>query len=90
MPPPKVAPRAVAGAIVSALKRGLEDVFVGDPVVATKWKVATLQNWLAHPAQSLTFHVDRGKLRRHRLFEPIAREYLAWSHLANWTRMRSP
>jgi hypothetical protein len=37
-----------------------EDVFVGDPVVATKWKVATLQNWLAHPAQSLTFHVDRG------------------------------
>ncbi|KWV47688.1 short-chain dehydrogenase [Bradyrhizobium macuxiense] len=30
VPPPKVAPRAVAGAIVSALKRGLEDVFVGD------------------------------------------------------------
>jgi NAD(P)-dependent dehydrogenase (short-subunit alcohol dehydrogenase family) len=30
VPPPKVAPRAVAHAIVSALKRGLEDVFVGD------------------------------------------------------------
>jgi short-subunit dehydrogenase len=30
VPPPKVAPRAVASAIVSALKRGLEDVFVGD------------------------------------------------------------
>ena len=30
VPPPKVAPRAVANAIVSALKRGLEDVFVGD------------------------------------------------------------
>jgi NAD(P)-dependent dehydrogenase (short-subunit alcohol dehydrogenase family)/uncharacterized OB-fold protein len=30
VPPPKVAPRAVANAIVSALKNGLEDVFVGD------------------------------------------------------------
>jgi NAD(P)-dependent dehydrogenase (short-subunit alcohol dehydrogenase family)/uncharacterized OB-fold protein len=30
VPPPKVAPRTVATAIVSALKRGLEDVFVGD------------------------------------------------------------
>jgi NAD(P)-dependent dehydrogenase (short-subunit alcohol dehydrogenase family) len=30
VPPPKVAPRAVASSIVSALKRGLEDVFVGD------------------------------------------------------------
>jgi len=30
VPPPKVAPRAVASAVVSALKRGLEDVFVGD------------------------------------------------------------
>jgi len=30
VPPPKVAPRAVATAIVSALQRGLEDVFVGD------------------------------------------------------------
>ena len=30
VPPPKVAPRAAATAIVSALKRGLEDVFVGD------------------------------------------------------------
>lgn len=30
MPPPKVAPRAVAEAIVSGLRAGLEDVFVGD------------------------------------------------------------
>jgi NAD(P)-dependent dehydrogenase (short-subunit alcohol dehydrogenase family)/uncharacterized OB-fold protein len=30
VPPPKVAPRVVASSIVSALKRGLEDVFVGD------------------------------------------------------------
>ena len=30
VPPPKVAPRVVANSIVSALKRGLEDVFVGD------------------------------------------------------------
>ena len=30
VPPPKVAPRVVATSIVSALKRGLEDVFVGD------------------------------------------------------------
>jgi NAD(P)-dependent dehydrogenase (short-subunit alcohol dehydrogenase family) len=30
VPPPKVAPRAVANAIVSALKSGREDVFVGD------------------------------------------------------------
>jgi NAD(P)-dependent dehydrogenase (short-subunit alcohol dehydrogenase family)/uncharacterized OB-fold protein len=30
VPPPKVAPRVVANAVVSALKRGLEDVFVGD------------------------------------------------------------
>jgi NAD(P)-dependent dehydrogenase (short-subunit alcohol dehydrogenase family) len=30
VPPPKVAPRVVGSAIVSALKRGLEDVFVGD------------------------------------------------------------
>jgi len=30
VPPPKVAPRAVANAIVSALKGGLEDMFLGD------------------------------------------------------------
>jgi short-subunit dehydrogenase len=30
VPPPKVAPRVVASSIVSALRRGLEDVFVGD------------------------------------------------------------
>jgi NAD(P)-dependent dehydrogenase (short-subunit alcohol dehydrogenase family)/uncharacterized OB-fold protein len=30
VPPPKLAPRMVAGAIVSALKNGLEDMFVGD------------------------------------------------------------
>jgi NAD(P)-dependent dehydrogenase (short-subunit alcohol dehydrogenase family)/uncharacterized OB-fold protein len=30
VPPPKVAPRALANAVVDALKRGLEDVFVGD------------------------------------------------------------
>jgi NAD(P)-dependent dehydrogenase (short-subunit alcohol dehydrogenase family)/uncharacterized OB-fold protein len=30
LPPPKVAPRALANAVVDALKRGLEDVFVGD------------------------------------------------------------
>jgi NAD(P)-dependent dehydrogenase (short-subunit alcohol dehydrogenase family)/uncharacterized OB-fold protein len=29
-PPPKVAPRIVANAIVSALRRGLEDMFIGD------------------------------------------------------------
>jgi short-subunit dehydrogenase len=30
VPPPKVAPGALAKAVVDALKRGLEDVFVGD------------------------------------------------------------
>ena len=30
VPPPKVAPAALAGAVVDTLKRGLEDVFVGD------------------------------------------------------------
>jgi NAD(P)-dependent dehydrogenase (short-subunit alcohol dehydrogenase family)/uncharacterized OB-fold protein len=30
VPPPKVAPAALAGAVVDALRRGLEDVFVGD------------------------------------------------------------
>ncbi|MBO0751908.1 MAG: SDR family oxidoreductase, partial [Bradyrhizobiaceae bacterium] len=30
VPPPKVAPAALAGAVVSALRSGIEDVFVGD------------------------------------------------------------
>ena len=30
VPPPKVAPRAVAEAIVGGLRNGLEEVFVGD------------------------------------------------------------
>ena len=30
VPPPKLAPPALAKAVVSALKQGLEDVFVGD------------------------------------------------------------
>jgi NAD(P)-dependent dehydrogenase (short-subunit alcohol dehydrogenase family)/uncharacterized OB-fold protein len=30
LPPPKVAPRALANAVVTALRNGLEDVFVGD------------------------------------------------------------
>ncbi len=30
IPPPKVAPAALARATVEALRRGLEDVFVGD------------------------------------------------------------
>jgi hypothetical protein len=30
VPPPKVAPGALARAVIDALKRGLEDVFVGD------------------------------------------------------------
>jgi NAD(P)-dependent dehydrogenase (short-subunit alcohol dehydrogenase family)/uncharacterized OB-fold protein len=36
LPPPKMAPEAVAKAIVSALKDGLEDVYPGD--VAQEWK----------------------------------------------------
>ena len=30
VPPPKVAPAALANAVVDALQKGLEDVFVGD------------------------------------------------------------
>jgi hypothetical protein len=30
VPPPKVAPAALARSVVNALQRGLEDVFVGD------------------------------------------------------------
>jgi hypothetical protein len=30
VPPPKVAPKALADAIVDGLKRGLEDIYVGD------------------------------------------------------------
>jgi NAD(P)-dependent dehydrogenase (short-subunit alcohol dehydrogenase family)/uncharacterized OB-fold protein len=40
VPPPKVAPRAVANAMVSALKRGLEDVFVGDVAEEIRQRLA--------------------------------------------------
>jgi hypothetical protein len=30
VPPPKVAPKTLADAIVDGLKRGLEDIYVGD------------------------------------------------------------
>ena len=36
LPPPKLAPEAVAKAIVGALKEGIEDVYPGD--VAQEWK----------------------------------------------------
>ncbi|MBR0751054.1 SDR family NAD(P)-dependent oxidoreductase [Bradyrhizobium jicamae] len=40
VPPPKVAPRAVASAIVSALKNGLEDVYVGDVAEEIRQRLA--------------------------------------------------
>jgi NAD(P)-dependent dehydrogenase (short-subunit alcohol dehydrogenase family)/uncharacterized OB-fold protein len=40
VPPPKVAPRSVANAIVSALKNGLEDVFVGDVAEDVRQRLA--------------------------------------------------
>ena len=43
MPPPKVAPAAVASAIVKALKDGIEDVYPGD--VAQEW----LERWRENP-----------------------------------------
>ncbi|HVL35153.1 MAG TPA: SDR family NAD(P)-dependent oxidoreductase, partial [Burkholderiales bacterium] len=43
LPPPKVAPRALAGAIVSALREGIEDVYPGD--VAQEW----LARWRDNP-----------------------------------------
>ena len=43
LPPPKVAPAALAGAIVKALKEGIEDVYPGD--VAQEW----LERWRDNP-----------------------------------------
>jgi len=43
LPPPKVAPPALAGAIVKALKEGIEDVYPGD--VAQEW----LERWRDNP-----------------------------------------
>lgn len=43
MPPPKVAPGALASAIISALRDGIEDVYPGD--VAQEW----LERWRENP-----------------------------------------
>lgn len=43
MPPPKLSPEALAGAIVKALKEGIEDVYPGD--VAQEW----LRRWRDNP-----------------------------------------
>lgn len=43
LPPPKLAPAALAGAIVKALKEGIEDVYPGD--VAQEW----LERWRDNP-----------------------------------------
>ena len=43
LPPPKVAPAALAGAVVRALRDGVEDVFPGD--VAQEW----LERWRDNP-----------------------------------------
>ena len=43
LPPPKVAPSALAGAVVNALKEGLEDVYPGE--VAQEW----LERWRENP-----------------------------------------
>jgi NAD(P)-dependent dehydrogenase (short-subunit alcohol dehydrogenase family)/uncharacterized OB-fold protein len=43
MPPPKLAPQALASAIVSALKEGIEDVYPGE--VAQEW----LERWRDNP-----------------------------------------
>jgi short-subunit dehydrogenase len=40
LPPPKVAPRAVAAAIVSALRAGLEEVYVGDVAEEIRQRIA--------------------------------------------------
>ncbi|MFN4936526.1 SDR family NAD(P)-dependent oxidoreductase [Bradyrhizobium sp.] len=40
VPPPKVAPRAIAQAIVAALKSGLEDVYVGDVAEEIRQRLA--------------------------------------------------
>ena len=43
LPPPKVAPKALAGAIVKALKDGVEDLYPGD--IAQDW----LARWRDNP-----------------------------------------
>jgi NAD(P)-dependent dehydrogenase (short-subunit alcohol dehydrogenase family)/uncharacterized OB-fold protein len=43
LPPPKVAPSAIAAAIVNALRQGIEDVYPGD--VAQEW----LERWRENP-----------------------------------------
>ncbi len=43
LPPPKVAPAALASAIVKALKEGIEDVYPGD--VAQEW----VERWRENP-----------------------------------------
>jgi short-subunit dehydrogenase len=40
VPPPKLAPEALAKAVVDALRRGLEDVFVGDVAQDVKARLA--------------------------------------------------
>lgn len=41
LPPPKVAPKVVAGAIVTALEKGTEDVFVGDVAEEVRRRLAS-------------------------------------------------
>jgi hypothetical protein len=43
LPPPKLAPQALANAIVNALRAGIEDVYPGD--VAQEW----LERWRDNP-----------------------------------------
>jgi len=43
LPPPKLSPQALAGAIVKALREGIEDVYPGD--VAQEW----LERWRDNP-----------------------------------------
>jgi NAD(P)-dependent dehydrogenase (short-subunit alcohol dehydrogenase family)/uncharacterized OB-fold protein len=43
LPPPKIAPAALAGAVVKALREGIEDVYPGD--VAQEW----LERWRDNP-----------------------------------------
>lgn len=40
VPPPKLAPRALAAAVIDALRRGLEDVFVGDVATDIRARLA--------------------------------------------------
>jgi hypothetical protein len=43
MPPPKLAPQALASSIITALKEGIEDVYPGE--VAQEW----LERWRDNP-----------------------------------------